>query len=76
MEIVKKLLLSAESTPKGSRNTMAHRDLMYDLSVRIESVKATIPPELINGDENQMLDRAQTLVDGYYSNLKSFGVTV
>lgn len=76
MEIFKNLLSRVEATPEGSRNTLSHRDAMYELSVKLESLEHTIPRDLLNCTEIDKLDRARRLVDSYYSNMNSFGVAV
>uniref|UniRef100_A0AAU6W445 Uncharacterized protein n=1 Tax=Pseudomonas phage Cygsa01 TaxID=3138529 RepID=A0AAU6W445_9VIRU len=76
MEIFKTLLSRIDATPEGSRNTMAHRDAMYELSVKLQSIELTIPRNLMTCKEIDQLDRARILVDNYYSNMNSFGVAV
>jgi hypothetical protein len=76
MEIFKTMLARIEATPERSRDTMKHRDAMYELSVKLQSITMTIPRNLLNGAEIQQLDRARVLVDDYYSNMNSFGVAV
>lgn len=76
MQILQNLLSRIEATPEGQRNTMSHRDAMYDLSVRVQAVTMTIPRNLMTGQEIQQFDRAIILVDDYYSNMNSFGVAV
>ena len=76
MNVLKQLLAEAEAVPEEQRTGMKYADQVYTIATKAQSVHATVLPELRTAQDQQVLDRADALIEAYYTKCFVAGVPV